>query len=1717
MRCILTPFRRLSLLLLSIAAAGNICAQGWYNVGWTYRKAITIDYTKVSSGPHTNFPVLISRTDTDLQAKAQSSGNDILFTASDGTTKLDHQIESYTSGTGALVAWVRIPSLSSSSNTVIYMYYGNASASDQQNATGTWESNFKAVWHLGETSTATDGMKDATSNANHGTAQGSPTGLGASAQIGSGMTLDGSNDYVSTKTSFANPQTLTLSLWFKTTSANSRKLLGFESSQTGTGSVNYDRHIWIGSDSKIRDGIYDGSSVQEVTTSGTYNNGSWHYAVLTFGSNTLKLYVNGSLIGSVSTTGAENTTGYFRLGSYKLSGWTSGSNGFFGGSLDEARVAFTVRSAGWILTEYNNQNSPSTFYSVGSELSLKTWDGGAGTNNWGDANNWNPDGVPAASSDVSLTGANTIDINVAAVCNSIVLNNANLILTVKSSKSLTASGNLTLSAGTLRTEAAFPTVSGTTDVSGGTVEYCATSGTQSVAVKSYNNLTISGGGTKTLAGTITPSGNLTIADGTLDLSTFTCNRSSAGGTLTVSNGAVLKIAGTGTVPSNYTTHSFGPTSTVEYAGTTQSVAVLNSTQNYGNLTISASGTKTLAGNQGVAGNLTIAAGTLVLGSYTLNRTSAGGMLTLSNGATLKIGGTNALPANYSTHAIGASSTIEFNGTNQTVGALNSSQNYGNLTLSGSGTKNLGASCTVAGNFSLSGASFADGGFTLSVNGNVVNSTNHTGAGKIALTAGSSAHTISGGGSFANLQMNDVNGATLAANVTINGTLTLTSGNISTASYSLIISSSGTVSRTSGHIIGNLQKYTATGATSKTFEIGTGSDYTPVTVAFGNVSVAGNLTASSSVGDHANVSSCAIDETHSVNRTWTLTNSGISFTNYSATFTFVDGDVDAGATTSAFIVGRYSAGWSYPTVGTKTSTSTQVTGLTAFGDFQIGEPDLTSTQSGTSVSSLTWSHTVSTQNNRILVVGVQSEHSSTVHPTGVTFNGTALTQIGTASAGTSTYQNVSLWYLLAPAASTANVVVTWSSAVNNATAGAITLYGLAQVGPEATATGFNNAGATSTNITTLADNAVVVDMFGSGQNQGDLAPGSGQAQRFINAAGATTSGGASTKTVPTAGLTSMTWTQTGINRSAHVVASFAPAVFYSKGNLAVNTASNWNTRRNGAGTNAPSFGTGARWVVQSGHSMTLSGSSTWDVSSSGTVEIESGGTWTNTSSGAITIGTLQLDNGGTYVHGSTASLPGTTKSFSATSTVNYNGSSQTVQALTYGNLTISSSGTKTLGGNVSVTADLSITGGTLDLSSYTANRSALGGTLTVSNGATLKIGGTNTFPSNYSTRSLGATATVEYGGTNQSISAETYGHLTLSGSGTKSPADDVTINGNLTIGNGTTFDAAGNTYTIQGNFTNSGTFSAGTSNVQFTGSTDAAITGVTTFHTLMLNKSAASNTLSLGNDVSASVLALTQGKVLTGANTITVTSDRTGAGLVIGRITRTHEFHSDVAYAFEGPDNIITFANGGTLPTSVTVTTTLSSPGANSSMDPISRYYELSQTGGAGFTFTLRLHYEDSEVSSPNSETAPPLKIWRRVSTGPDVWVREGATSNNTTTNWIEQTGLTTFGTFSLSSSTIANISLVLEADQQNPSPGDQITYTLAYTNDGDGTSTNTLFTASVPLNTTYVTGTTTVNGVPKTDANDADEVTVSGSTITINLGTVAAGASGTIRYKVAVN
>ena len=342
------------LILLFLACTATVFATGWYSPSWVYRKIITIDHTKVPNTDQTNFPVLINLTsDTDLHNHALSSGNDILFTSSDGTTKIPYEREKYTSGTGALVAWVKVSTLSHTADNVLYMYYGNSGASDQQDAINVWDANYTGVWHFKEGSgtTAADVTGHVGMTLNNIT--------WATGEIGGGLQFNGlssswgdlGNNYNFGTSAF------TVSVWVKGGGQNQGILIKDDWSGNGNGFFLFDT------------GETPSNYSYWTTVNNNFRNvdaAAWHLLTVVrsgTGSNGASIYTDGSLVSTF--TDARNLSNAIHL-------WVGNANtpGYgLNGTLDEIRISSTfARSADWIKTEYNNQSSPSTFYSIGSEV-----------------------------------------------------------------------------------------------------------------------------------------------------------------------------------------------------------------------------------------------------------------------------------------------------------------------------------------------------------------------------------------------------------------------------------------------------------------------------------------------------------------------------------------------------------------------------------------------------------------------------------------------------------------------------------------------------------------------------------------------------------------------------------------------------------------------------------------------------------------------------------------------------------------------------------------------------------------------------------------------------------------------------------------------------------------------------------------------------------------------------------------------------------------------------------------------------------------------------------------------------------------------------------------------------------------------------------------------------------------------------------------------------
>ena len=84
-------------------------------------------------------------------------------------------------------------------------------------------------------------------------------------------------------------------------------------------------------------------------------------------------------------------------------------------------------------------------------------------------------------------------------------------------------------------------------------------------------------------------------------------------------------------------------------------------------------------------------------------------------------------------------------------------------------------------------------------------------------------------------------------------------------------------------------------------------------------------------------------------------------------------------------------------------------------------------------------------------------------------------------------------------------------------------------------------------------------------------------------------------------------------------------------------------------------------------------------------------------------------------------------------------------------------------------------------------------------------------------------------------------------------------------------------------------------------------------------------------------------------------------------------------------------------------------------------------------------------------------------------------------------------------------------------PGATITYTLAASVSGSGSLANVRIGDSIPAGTSFTPGSITLEGAALTDADDGDSGKFTGSGISVGLGTLAAGASRTVTFKVKID
>ncbi|TFH01201.1 MAG: hypothetical protein E4H14_18830, partial [Candidatus Thorarchaeota archaeon] len=343
-----------------------------------HEKDITIDHTQVA-GTLTDFPVLIEITDTDLKTDVQADGDDIVFKL--GDEALDFEIElfdqDFNSTHAQLVVWIKIPTLSATEDTIITMAYGNQYAGPSS-STKTWD-DFETVHHLADDPSGT--VYDSTANNYDGTSFGSMTsGDLVSGLAGNGINFDydsgtiENSDMINIGQIYTDDWTsFTVSFWVYMDLDRDCRVFSKSPTTTTTQHIIASRIATRALTTRLRtDSLGSSYNANASFALADWTHFSWSWDATR---GTVIAYMNGMPVLSQSHSGSNlyDSTDVFVIANNNMANDASNSR-FFDGILDEIRLTRSIRSVAWIETEYNNQNDPSSFVSVGVERTIQsTW------------------------------------------------------------------------------------------------------------------------------------------------------------------------------------------------------------------------------------------------------------------------------------------------------------------------------------------------------------------------------------------------------------------------------------------------------------------------------------------------------------------------------------------------------------------------------------------------------------------------------------------------------------------------------------------------------------------------------------------------------------------------------------------------------------------------------------------------------------------------------------------------------------------------------------------------------------------------------------------------------------------------------------------------------------------------------------------------------------------------------------------------------------------------------------------------------------------------------------------------------------------------------------------------------------------------------------------------------------------------------------------------
>ncbi len=343
-------------MLLALGAPGAEAA-------FAYSRTLTTDPTQAGSVDTANYALKVEVT-LGAGKIQDASCYDVIFTSdAGGTTKIPWEMETCSSSTGALIAWVQVANLSVSTSVTLYMFYGDATISTAQNtglvaSTAVWDSNYRGVWHLPNGSSLT--ASDSTANGNNGTA----TSVTATAgQVDGAGAWNGSTSKIAVGlgSSLNITGNATISAWINPTSfggGSAGRIV-----DKNNGSAGY--LLTLNNSTATNALQWNSNGTAAMSNNNAVSTGSWQYVVAVYDGSNVRFYANGSAVGAPAfTTNPSSSSGIAGL----IGSRPADNLRVFSGSIDEVRVSNVVRTPS--TADWNSQKTGSTFLTIGSETAL---------------------------------------------------------------------------------------------------------------------------------------------------------------------------------------------------------------------------------------------------------------------------------------------------------------------------------------------------------------------------------------------------------------------------------------------------------------------------------------------------------------------------------------------------------------------------------------------------------------------------------------------------------------------------------------------------------------------------------------------------------------------------------------------------------------------------------------------------------------------------------------------------------------------------------------------------------------------------------------------------------------------------------------------------------------------------------------------------------------------------------------------------------------------------------------------------------------------------------------------------------------------------------------------------------------------------------------------------------------------------------------------------